>query len=69
MILVFTELVEKENVVHCFQYANFVECQNNDKVFKKFENFTSSIKVANQNVAVLVDTGTSKNNLNKSLRH
>lgn len=69
MILVFTELVEKENVVHCFQYVNFVECQNKDKLFKKFENFTSSIKVANQNVAVLVDTGTSKNNLNKSLRH
>ena len=69
MILVFTELVEKENVVHCFQYVNFVEWQNKDKVFKKFENFTSSIKVANQNVAVLVDTGTSKNNLNKSLRH
>ena len=57
----FVDEVHSDNDEYLFAVKDLLEC----RVFKTRENFITTVKIANQNVAALVDTGASVNILNR----
>ena len=56
----FVDEVYSENGEYLFAVKDLFKC----RVFKTRDNFITTVKIANQNVAALVDTGASVNILN-----
>ena len=56
----FVDEVYSDNDEYLFAVKDLLEC----RVFKTRENFITTVKIANQNVATLVDRGASVNILN-----